>query len=186
MTQGIVIQGHGMEVSDRLREYITKKVSKFDRHNNRIDEVQVELLFSKAARSALDRYVTQITIRGKGFTLRSEERADDIRTSTDAAVERLQRQLERYKGKHARGRGDGKSAAEVVAEPPLADDETVVIITRRKTFDLVPMDEAEALEQMHMLGHDNFFIFMNAKTEKVNVLYKRTDGSYGVIEPSVR
>jgi putative sigma-54 modulation protein len=186
MSQNIVIQGHGMEVTDRIRQYITKKIEKFERHANVIDETQVELMFVKSARSALDRYITQITLRGKGFTLRSEERADDIRTATDAAVEKLQRQLERYKGKHYRGRGDGKSAADVEPEPTLAEAEGGDLITRRKTFDLVPMDEAEALEQMHMLGHDNFFIFINAKTEKINVLYKRTDGSYGVIDPRVR
>jgi ribosome hibernation promoting factor len=186
MSQNIVIQGHGMEVTDRLKEYLTKKVAKLDRHTSMIDELQVELMYVKSARSALDRYVTQITIRGKGFALRSEERADDIRTSTDAAVEKLQRQLERYKGKHFHGRGDGKTAAEVAPEPVPAEGEAEAVITRRKTFDLVPMDEAEAVEQMHMLGHDNFFIFINAKTEKINVLYKRNDGTYGVIDPRVR
>lgn len=186
MTENIVIQGHGMEVTDRLKDYITKKVAKLDRHTSIIDEMQVELMFVKSARSALDRYITQITIRGKGFTLRAEERADDIRTCTDEAVEKLQRQLERYKGKHFHGRGDGKSAAEVVPEPALAEGEVLETITRRKTFDVVPMDAEEALEQMHMLGHDNFFIFINAKTEKINVLYKRSDGTYGVIDPRVR
>ena len=186
MTDNIVIQGHGLDVTDRLRDYITKKVAKFERHSTIIDEMQVELMFAKSARSALDRYITQITLRGKGFTLRAEERADDIRTSTDAAIEKMQRQLERYKGKHFRGRGDGKSAAEVGPEPVPAETEFDEVITRRKTFDLVPMDEAEALEQMHMLGHDNFFIFINAKTEKINVLYKRSDGTYGVIDPRVR
>jgi putative sigma-54 modulation protein len=175
-----------MEVTERLRTYILKKVAKFDRHTSIIDEMQVELVFVASARSALDRYVTQITIHGRGFTLRSEERADDIRTATDAAVEKLQRQLERYKGKHFHGRGDGKTAAEVAPELETAESEAPNIITRRKTFDLVPMDEAEALEQMHMLGHDNFFIFMNVKSERINVLYKRSDGSYGVIEPRVR
>jgi putative sigma-54 modulation protein len=186
MSQNIVIQGHGMEVTDRIRDYVAKKVAKIERHANIIDEMTVELTFVKAARNALDRYVTQMTIRGRGFTLRSEERSDDIRTATDAVVEKLQRQLERYKGKHFRGRGDGKSASDAAPELILAEPETGEIITRRKTFDLVPMDEAEALEQMHMLGHDNFFIFINAKTEKINVLYKRTDGTYGVIDPRVR
>jgi putative sigma-54 modulation protein len=186
MTQNLVIQGHEMDVTDRLREYITKKVAKLDRHAQIVDETHVELQYAKSARSAMHRYITQITVRGKGFTLRSEERADDIRTSTDAAVEKLQRQIERYKGKHYHGRGDGKTAAEMVVEATLPEQEPAMIISRRKTFDLVPMDEAEALEQMLMLGHDNFFIFINIQTEKINVLYKRNDGTYGVIAPRVR
>jgi putative sigma-54 modulation protein len=186
MTQNIVIQGHEMDVTDRLREHVTKKVAKLDRHTQIVDEIYVELQHAKSARSAADRYITQITVRGKGFTLRSEERADDIRTSTDAAVDKLQRQIERYKGRHLHGRGDGKTAAEMVAEAAPPEEEPAMVISRRKTFDLFPMDEDEALEQMHMLGHDNFFIFINVKTEKINVLYKRNDGTYGVIAPRVR
>jgi putative sigma-54 modulation protein len=186
MTQNVVIQGHEMEVTDRLRDYITKKVAKLDRHATIIDETHVELQFVRSARSASDRYITQITVRGKGFTLRSEERADDIRTSTDAAAEKLQRQIERYKGKHYRGRGDGKTAAEMLAEAAPAEEEPALVISRRKAFDLVPMGEAEALEQMLMLGHDNFFIFIDAETEKISVIYKRTDGTYGVINPRIR
>jgi len=185
MTQNVVIQGHEMEVTDRLQDYITKKVAKLDRHNRIIEETHIELQYAKSARSAEDRYITQITVRGKGFTLRSEERSDDIRTATDAAIEKLQRQLERYKGKHYHGRGDGKTAAEMIAESAPAEEEPTLVISRRKTFDLVPMDEEEALEQMLMLGHDNFFIFINSKTEKISVLYKRTDGTYGVIDPRV-
>ena len=186
MTQNIVIQGHEMEVTDRLREYVTRKVAKLDRHTQIVDETHVELQCAKSARSAAHRYMTQITVRGKGFTLRSEERADDIRTSTDAAIDKLQRQIERYKGKHFHGRGDGKTAAEMVVEAAPPEEEPAMIISRRKTFALMPMDEAEALEQMHMLGHDNFFIFINVETEKINVLYKRHDGTYGVIAPRIR
>src|SRR5512143_70851 len=116
MSPNILIQGHEMEVTDRLRDYTAKKVSKLARHNQFIDEMQVELQHSPSARSVTDRYVTQITVRGKGFTLRAEERSDDIRTATDSAVDKMQRQIERYKGKHYNGRRDGKTAAEVLAE----------------------------------------------------------------------
>ena len=186
MNPNILIQGHDLEITDRLREYTAKKVSKLARHNQFIDEMQVELQHSPTARSMTDRYVTQITVRGKGFTLRAEERSDDIRTSTDAAVDKMQRQIERYKGKHFDGRRDGKTAAEVMPEQVPVEEEATQIISRRKTFDLVPMDETEAAEQMQMLGHDNFFIFFNVRTEKINVLYKRADGTYGIIEPQIR
>ena len=119
--------------------------------------------------------------------LRSEERSDDIFTALDAALEKLQRQMERYKGKHYRGRGDGRSASEVVP-PALAEEETEEpepSIVRRKRFVLAPMDEMEAIEQMILLGHENFFVFYNATTNAINVLYRRRDGNYGLIEPEI-
>jgi putative sigma-54 modulation protein len=134
--------------------------------------------------------VAQITIRGKGFILRSEERADDIFAAVDTALDRMQRRIERYKGKRYRGRGDGKTAAEFVMPPlPPEDEEEDIdqgpVIARRKRFLLSPMDELEAIEQMSLLGHNNFFIFFNANTNAVNVLYRRLDGTYGLIEPEV-
>ena len=184
MTQNIEIFGREFEVTDNIREYVTKKVSKLDRHLGTIDEIRVELAFVKAARSATDRYVAQMTVRGKGFILRAEERADDIRTAMDNAVDKLSRQVIRFKGKHYRGRGDGKSVAEMAPETdlPLEEIEEAPAIVRRKKFDVVPMDEMEALEQMKLLGHDNFFVFDNAKSGLVNVLYRRRDGTYGLIE----
>jgi putative sigma-54 modulation protein len=96
----------------------------------------------------------------------------------------MQRQLERYKGKHYRGRGDGH--AKVPAVPAVSAEDTeekTDIISRHKTFDLIPMNEGEALEQMKLLGHDNFFIFINIKSRNINVIYRRRDGTYGIIEP---
>ncbi|MBN1372001.1 MAG: sigma 54 modulation/S30EA ribosomal C-terminal domain-containing protein [Anaerolineaceae bacterium] len=98
----------------------------------------------------------------------------------------MQRKIERYKGKRTRGRGDGVSAAEIaipIAEGEEEEAEAQPIIARRKTFTLVPMDELEAIEQMSRLGHEDFFIFYNANTSAINVLYQRRDGSYGLIEP---
>ncbi len=189
MAHNLDISGREFEVTDRIREYVTKKVAKLDRYLNAIDEIRVDLAHIKAARSAVDRYVAQITLRGKGLLLRSEERADDIRTAIDTALDKLTRQVARYKGKHQRGRGDGKSAADVAPDleplPDLEEEEAPTII-RRKKFDLIPMAEEEAIEQMKLLGHDNFFIFYNAKASAVNVLYRRRDGTYGLIEPHVR
>ena len=188
MSQKVEIVGREMEVTDRIRDYVTKKVAKLERHFPIIDELRVELEHSKSARSATDRYIAQITLRGKGLLLRSEERADDIRTAMDVALEKVSRRIDRFKGKHERGRGDGKSAAEVAPEPVVVEPEEIAenVISRRKAFDLVPMDESEAIEQMHMLGHDNFFIFFNVKTSSINVVYRRTDGTYGLIEPRIR
>ncbi|HEY4694101.1 MAG TPA: ribosome-associated translation inhibitor RaiA [Bellilinea sp.] len=175
-----------MELTDRIVEYVDKKVGKLGRHIPNVDETRVDLSYVKSARSATDRQVAQITIRGRGFILRVEERADDLFAAVDSAVEKMQRQIERYKGKHQRGRGDGTSAAEVAAEPVEREEAPEVEpIARRKTFTLTPMDELEAIEQMKLLGHDEFFVFYNASTNAINVLYTRRDGSYGLIEPKL-
>lgn len=188
MTLEVEIYGRSMEITDRIEEHVARKVSKLDRYLPGIDEARVDLAYVKSARSAADRQVAQITVRGKGFILRSEERADDIFSALDTALDKMQRRIERYKGKRYRGRGDGKTAADFVA-PPLEEEEDSEslgpVIVRRKRFLLSPMDELEAIEQMSLLGHENFFIFFNANTNAINVLYRRRDGNYGLIEPEI-
>ncbi len=182
----VEINGRNLELNDRLRDYVTKKVSKLDRYLDVLEEAKVDLEYMKSARSAEDRQVAQLTVRGKGVLLRAEERTDDIYAAFDAALEKLNRQIEHYKGKHWRGRGDGRSAAEVVSEPPEEESvELAITIARRKVFRLTPMDEQEAVEQMALLGHELFFVFLNGGTNRVNVLYRRRDGSLGIIETEV-
>jgi putative sigma-54 modulation protein len=187
MTIRVDVYGRGMEITDRINDYVEKKVSKIDRYLNEIDEARVDLAFVKSARSAADRQVAQITVRGRGFILRVEERADDIYAAVDSAVDKMQRQIERYKGKRQRGRGDGRSLAEISAVEPeiFEEEEEAPIIARHKRFMLTPMDPLEAVDQMQLLGHDNFFVFYNAHTSSVNVLYRRRDGTYGLIEPDI-
>ncbi|MGB7873614.1 MAG: ribosome-associated translation inhibitor RaiA [Anaerolineales bacterium] len=188
MSPELDIQARNMEVTDRINDYIEKKASKLDKFLPAIDETRVELSYEKSARSAADRHIAQITVRGKNLLLRSEERADDIFAAFDSALDKIQRQIDRYKGKRYRGRGDGRSAAEVVPMPEMEEDvdefdEEVVV--RRKKFALVPMNEAEAIEQMQLLGHDNFFIFFDADANRIKVLYRRRNGTFGLIEPEV-
>jgi putative sigma-54 modulation protein len=189
MTIEVEVYGRNMEVTDRIQNYVTKKVGKLDRFLPGIDEARVDVAFEKSARSATDRQVAQITIRGKGFILRAEERADDIFAALDIAVDHMQRQIERFKGKHYRGRGDGKSVIEESEqiEEGLEDEsgELGPVIARRKRFMLLPMDEWEAIEQMALSGHENFFVFYNANSQAVNVLYKRRNGTYGIIETEI-
>lgn len=188
MTQKIEIVARNMRLTDNLKDYIEKKAVKLERHIQEIDEIRVEVTHVKSARSAMDRQVAQMTVHGKGFILRTEERADDIRAAFDTALDKMQRQVERYKGKHYRGRGDGRSAAEVVEEQMPVDEETgelLPLIARRKKFIVLPMNEDEAVEQMRLLGHDNFFIFFNPEKNSIQVLYRRRNGTYGLIEPVV-
>ena len=188
MTQKIEIVTRNMRLTDNLKEYIEKKAAKLERHLQEIDEIRVEVSHVKSARNATDRHVAQLTVQGRGFILRSEERADDIHAAFDTALDKMQRQIERFKGKRNRGRGDGRSAAEVVEEQMPVDEETgelLPLIARRKKFAILPMNEDEAVEQMRLLGHDNFFIFFNPEQNTIQVLYRRRNGTYGLIEPVV-
>ncbi len=190
MSDKLQIFTRNMEMNARLEAYVSKKGGKLDKFLGNIDETRVDLSYVKTARSALDRNVAQITIRGKGYILRTEERAEDIFAAFDKALDKMQRQIDRYKGKRYRGRGDGRSAAEVVEPAPEAIGEEILEeeapeIVRRKKFILIPMTELEAVEQMRLLGHDNFFVFFNVESNAVNVMYRRRDGSYGLIETEV-
>jgi putative sigma-54 modulation protein len=184
MANKVEVQTRNIRLTDKIEEYVTKKAGNLDHYLPAIDEARVELSHFKAARDANDRNVAQITVHGKGFTLRSEVRSDEALAAFDGALDNMQRQIERHKGKHYHGRGDGRSAADVADE--IIDDETgelSPLVARRKKFVLYPMNEEEAVVQMRNLGHDNFFVFYNATTSKINVLYRRRNGSYGLIEP---
>lgn len=185
MTVKVEIFARNLDVDERIKQYVTKKASKLDRYLSDIEQVKVDLEYFKSARNATDRFVAQITVKAHRGLLRTEERSDELTTAFDLTVDKMQRQLERYKGKHYRGRGDGRSATEVVPLPETSTGELASVISRRKTFDLFPMSEAEALEQMKLLGHDNFFIFFNIETDTISVLYRRRDDTYGLIEPKI-
>lgn len=185
MTVKVEISTRNIDLSDRLKDYVTKKVSKLDRYLDILEEAKVDLSFAQAARDAKDRQVAQLTIRGKGVLLRAEERTDDIFASVDAALEKISRQIERFKGRRWRKRGDGRAISEVLAvdeEESMDLEETIV---RRKQFLLAPMNVREAVEQMNLLGHNLFFVFLNADTNQTNVLYRRRDGTLGLIETEI-
>jgi putative sigma-54 modulation protein len=171
-----------------LREYVEKKVSRLEHYLPTINEARVDLSEVKSARSAADRQVAQLTVWTRGVVLRAEESKDDIFAAVDAVLDKMQRQIERYKGKHWRGRHNG-AGVEALIEPEEADTsleaEPVGIVVRRKRFALAPMNETEALEQMSLLGHESFFVFYNADSNRINVLYRRKNGDYGLIDPDV-
>lgn len=181
------INTRNIDLDDSLRDYVTKKVDKLDRFLDILDHATVDLNYIETARSANDRHVAQITVRGKGALLRAEERTADMRASVDAVTEKILRQIDRYKGKRWNPRGDGRSVAEAMMAERVEEsaDERAALISRRKKFLLAPMDEQEALEQMSLLGHEMFFVYLDANSGSVNVLYKRRDGTYGLIETDV-
>ncbi len=187
MATKVDVQARNMRLTENVKSHVEQRAQKLDHYLPLIEEADVELTHHASARSANDRNVAQITVRGKGLILRTEERADEMLAAFDTALDKLHRQIDRYKGKHYHGRGDGQSVAEAVEEAvPLDEtDRLPPIIARRKQFRILPMNEVEAIEQMNLLAHDNFFIFYNAETSRINVLYRRRDGSYGLIEPEI-
>ena len=185
MEDKIAIYGKNIEVSDRINSYVISKIGKVGRILSDVDEVRVDLANMKNVRNAQDRYSAQITIRGKGYILRTEEKTDDLSSAVDAASDKMMRQIERFKGKRARGRGDGSALGQTLAEPVADEAEAAPQIVRRKKFAVLPMSEYEAIDQMQLSAHDDFFVFINAETNAINILYKRNDGNYGVIVPEI-
>lgn len=173
------INGRNIEISDWLRQYVEKRIGKLDRYLPTITEARVELSVEDT-KSAGQVQIAQVTLRTDGHILRGEERSSDIFASIDAVLDKMYRQIIRYKEKrYRRGRRRGEM-------PPLEgyEEEPGRQIVKRKRFSMHPMDEEEAIEQMELLGHD-FFVFYNAETGEVNVLYRRQDGDYGLIEPEL-
>jgi putative sigma-54 modulation protein len=186
MSQNVEVQTRNMEMTEAIKDYVTNKAERLSRHLPQIEDVRVELTYLKSARSLADRFNAEITVRGKNLLLRAEERAEDLHAAFDTALDKMDRQVDRYKGKHYRGRGDGRTAAE--AAERILDDETgelTPLVARRKKFILIPMNEDEAIIQMRELGHESFFVFYNGETSKINILYRRRNGSYGLIEPEI-
>ncbi len=189
MAVSVNVYGKGIEVGSRLQEHIEKKVGKLDRYLSTIREARVDVTELGASRASGDRYVAQLTIPMRGTVLRAEERNSDLFAAIDQVLDKIYRQIERYKGKRRRGRGDGVSVAEVAVEPEEtapggeADEAVGPGIVRRKQFEIHPMSEAEAVEQMELLGHDQFFVFFSSENKRINVLYRRRDGDYGLIDP---
>jgi putative sigma-54 modulation protein len=185
MAQKVEISSKNLQLGDQIKEYINKKVSRLERILPEVEETRIDLSSSKAIRNRKDRDIAQFTLQGKNFTLRSEESGSDLMTAIDKAADKMQRQIERFKGKRNRGRGDGISVSNISTEPSPTDDQIKSLIVRRKSFTLIPMDENEAIEQMSLIAHEDFFIFYNVNTNSINVLYKRRDGNFGLIEPKL-
>ncbi|MSP13827.1 MAG: ribosome-associated translation inhibitor RaiA [Chloroflexi bacterium] len=178
------IVGRNFEVTDAVREYLEKRFGKLDRYLSNIRDARVELS-QQDTRNAEKSRVAQVTIFVNGSVLRAEERSPDIYASIDLVLDKIYRQIVRYKGKRQM-RGRNRVAEDEM--PPVEldemEEEKAVAVVRRKQFDLYPMREEEAIEQMELLGH-TFFVYYDADRGQVNVIYRRKDGNYGIIEPVI-
>jgi len=176
----LTVTGKNLEVTDWLQEYVEKKVGRLDRYLPAISDARVELSVENT-RAAKDRQVAQVTLRTKHAILRAEEASADMFASIDTVMDKIERQITRYKGKRWNKRGGNGDGPET-AIPDEEAAEEASRITRVKRFTMLPMDEEEAIDQLELLGHD-FYVFYNLNDEQINVVYRRRSGDYGLIQP---
>jgi len=173
------VHGRNVEVTDTLREYAEHKLAKLERQLHDLTRVELELAVERNPSISANQ-VAEATIWTKGPTLRAREASPDMRASIDQLLVKLERQVTRYREKRRRRNGRG---SEPMPEPVVTQDETGPQIVKTKQFVLSPMTAEEAVEALELVGHD-FFVFRGAESNEVNVVYRRRDGSYGLIEPA--
>lgn len=180
-TVEVSVFAKNLEVTPRLREYVDKKTGKLDRYLPWIDEARVDLKVENTKNSA-HRQVAQLTVRARGTILRAEERTSDMFSSIDAVLDKMYRQIARYKGKR---KNRYQSASEELPIPSEEEaEEAGGEVVRVKSFELRPMTADEAIEQLELLGH-HFYVFLNVGENSVNVVYRRNDGDYGLLQPEL-
>lgn len=177
------IRGENIEVTPAIREYVESKIEKVERYFN--DDLNANANVNLKVYNDKQTKV-EVTIPMKNLTLRAEERHNDMYAAVDLIVDKLERQIRKHKTKVNRKfrdrEGTGIYFATVAqAEPATESNEEEYTIVRTKQFDLKPMDQEEAVLQMNMLGHD-FYIYTDAESDSTNIVYKRRDGKYGLIE----
>jgi putative sigma-54 modulation protein len=182
----LLINAHNLELTPKLQNYVEKKTGRLDRYMPHLVETTVDLT-EQNARNTEERQIAQLTVRDRhGVILRAEERTSDVFAAVDAVVDKMYRQISRYRGKLKQRQRRGRDMSEEFADAEplpieMADEETGSVV-REKHFSMRPMTLDEAIDQMDLLGHE-FFVFFNGDRTAVNVVYKRRDGNYGVLQP---
>ena len=174
----ITINAKNMTVSDAMEERIQKKLNKLDRYFRDEAEAQVRLSQERGARN-----IAEITLVIDGVMLRAQEITADMYQSVDRAADKIDRQIRRYRTKISK-KADMTTLADIAPdeEPVSTWEETPDELVRVKRFEVKPMAVEDAIAQMDMLGH-SFFVFVNAETNITSVIYRRTDGTIGMLEP---
>ena len=171
----ITISGKDIDITDGLRQAVEDKLSKLERYFTPETDIVVTLSVEK------ERQKIEVTIPVKGNIIRSEQVSNDMYVSIDLVEEVIERQLKKYKNKIVDQKQSAGNFQQEFIEKEIEDEEEIKII-RTKRFGMKPMYPEDACIQMELLGH-NFFVFQNAETEEVNVVYKRKGNTYGLIEP---
>lgn len=175
------IRGKNIEITPALKEYVEKRVGKVTKYFDDVGPITALLSVTKG------RHSVEVTVPVQGMLLRGEESTMDMYTSIDLVIEKLERQIHKHKTKLSkRFRSGGFKYEAPVATPaeavPAADESEEYPVVKNKKFPVKPMDVQEAIMQMNLINHD-FFVFRDASTEEVSVVYRRKDGKYGLIEP---
>lgn len=171
----INVRGKNLDITPALKDYVEKRVKKVTKYFDKTGDIAVILKVEKG------RHQVEVTVPVDGILLRGEESTPDMYASIDQVMEKIEKQIEKHKTKLAkkfRGGGFRADVASTVSMPEPEDDS----IVRTKRFAVKPMDADEAILQMNMLNHD-FFMFLNTESEQVNVVYRRKDGHFGLLEP---
>ncbi|KAB3539650.1 ribosome-associated translation inhibitor RaiA [Alkaliphilus pronyensis] len=173
----VIVSGRNVEVTDALRNSVEAKISKLEKYFNKDAEAQATLSVEK------QRQILEVTIPINGSLLRAEEATEDMYTSIDRVVDKLSRQLRKHKTK-LENRNIKYETIRFENIPALKEEDSPfeAKIVKTKRFAIKPMSSEEAVLQMELIGH-NFFVYANSETDEVNVVYKRKDGNYGLIEP---
>ena len=168
------VRGKNVEVTEAIRGYAEQKLRKLDRHLSDQARCELELAVEKNPSIAAN-HVAEATIWTKGPVIRAREASSDMRASIDQLIEKLERQATRYREKRRRSsaRANGR------ARKPEVRDGAIV---KTKQFPVGPLSPEEAVDQLELVGHD-FFLFRNSESDELNVLYRRNEGGYGLIEP---
>ncbi len=175
------VKGRNVEVSDSIRRYAEEKLGKLERQL--ADPTQVELELSVEHNPSIAAsHIAEATIWTKGPTLRARESSSAFEASIDQLVEKLERQVKRYREKRSRREAGRRANGNVPAEPQFTAEQLEQMVVKSKQFELRPMSPDEATLQLELVGHD-FFVFTNESTGATNVVYRRRDGGYGHIEP---
>lgn len=178
------VRGENLEITPALREYAERKVSRLKRYFADVPDLDVQITM----RVVREAHTVEVTLLLPRLLLRAEETSADMYSSIDLVVDKLERQIRKYKTKiYRKFRQDGSlrdlmRGAEPENGQAFEEEELEIPIVRVKRFNLKPMDPEEAVLQMNLLGH-NFFVFANAENHHVNVVYRRKDGTYGLIDP---
>ena len=180
------VKGRHTEVTDALFSYAERKLGKVARHLSDDSYCEVELIVEHNP-SISENQIAEITVWTKGPVLRARDSATDMYAAIDLATDKLERQVKRYRERRSR-KGAHHIAVHLApgeAEAPVATipEEDEAVIVKTKQFNMKPMNAEEALLQLELIGHE-FFVFVNDESDEVNVIYKRRDGNYGLIEPT--
>ena len=180
--ESLQIYTRDLELTERLRDYVESKVSKFERYLPQLDSVRVDLSESNA-RDSSQRMVAQITVYVPRAILRAEEHAGDIFSAVDSVMDKMYRRIERYKGRRQQAR---RATAEVLMQDVLEEEEDLYEeesdIVRVKEFEVSAIPPEDAVEQMELLGH-HFYVFLDGTDGRLSVVYKRKTGDYGLLKP---